>query len=202
MSKNSIGHKIVAARKLKGLSQEGLAEMANVSLSTIQRIEKNAVQPRSFTLKTLATALELDFAELIAVEETAPASVIDRSEHQFPALKRMVLLGMLGSLIPLCNITFPLVFRKRKKKAMLSDNSAAGSVLSFQILWTIAVVLSFFLVDFIIYLFTGLEGYRPVPVEFFIYLFFVALNLGISLKQVSKLNATNQQIFSFVPNFF
>ncbi|MBL4643285.1 MAG: helix-turn-helix transcriptional regulator, partial [Flavobacteriaceae bacterium] len=180
---------------------EGLAEMANVSLSTIQRIEKNAVQPRSFTLKTLATALELDFAALIAVEETAPASVTDRSEHQFPALKRMVLLGMLGSLIPLCNIIFPLVFRKRKKK-LLSDSFAAGSILSFQILWTIAVVLSFFLVDFIIYLFTGLEGYRPVPVEFFIYLFFVALNLGISLKQVSKLNATNQKIFSFVPNFF
>ncbi len=201
MSKNSIGHKIVAARKLMGLSQEGLAEMANVSLSTIQRIEKNAVQPRSFTLKTLATTLDLDFAELIAIEETTPESVADTSVHQFPALKRMVLLGMLGSLIPLCNIIFPLVFRKRKKK-LLSNNFAAGSVMSFQILWTIAVVLSFFLVDFIIYLFTGLEGYRPVPVELFVFLFFVVLNLGISLKQVSKLNATNQQIYSFVPNFF
>jgi len=202
MSKNSIGHTIIAARKKQGLSQEALAEMANVSLSTIQRIEKNAVQPRSFTLKTLATALELDFVTLIAVEETTPASVTDTSAHQLPALKRMVLLGMLGSLIPLCNILFPLVFRKRKKKAMLSDNSAAGAILSFQILWTIAVVLSFFLADFIIYLVTGLEGYRPVPVELFVYLFFVVLNLGISLKQVSKLNAANQQLYAFVPNFF
>jgi len=201
MSKNNIGHKIVAARKQQGLSQEALAEMANVSLSTIQRIEKNAVQPRSFTLKTLSTTLELDFATLIAVEETAQESVADTSVQEFPALKRMVLLGMLGALIPLCNIFFPLVFRKRKKK-LLSNSFAAGSILSFQILWTIAVVLSFFLADFVIYLVTGLEGYRPVPVEFFIYLFFVVLNLGISLKQVSKLNVTNQKIFSFVPNFF
>jgi len=201
MTKNNVGKKIVAARKNKGLSQEALSAEANISLSTIQRIEKGTVQPRSFTLKTLATALEIDFAELIATEETISKPSVDTTAEESPILKRMVMAGMLGSLIPFGNIIIPILFWK-KKKALLSNNSAAGNVLSFQILWTIAVVLSFFLADFVIYLITGLEGYRPVPVELFVYLFFVILNLIISLKQVTKLNAKDLTVFSFVPNFF
>ena len=201
MGKNSIGHKIVTARKHKGLSQEALAAKANVSLSTIQRIEKGAVQPRSFTLKTLATALEIDFAALIAQEETTTASVADISVQEIPFLKRMLMYGILGTLFPLCNIIIPFVFWK-KKKAVLSNNAAAGSILSFQILWSITVVLAIFLTELVIYLITGLEGYRPFPVEFFLYILFVIINLIISLKQVTKLNTTNQQLFSFVPNFF
>lgn len=42
---------IINSRKNLGLSQEALAEKANVSLSTIQRIEKGTVKPRPFTLK-------------------------------------------------------------------------------------------------------------------------------------------------------
>jgi transcriptional regulator with XRE-family HTH domain len=201
MSINSIGNKIVAARKHKGLSQEALAAVANISLSTIQRIEKGAVQPRSFTLKTLANALEIDFTELIAQEETTPKTVVDSSEQEIPLLKRMLMFGMLGTLFPLCNIIIPFVFFK-KKKTLLSTNVAAGSILSFQILWTMTVVLSIFLTELVIYLITGLEGYRPFPVEFFLYILFVIVNLFISLKQVTKLNATNQKILSFVPNFF
>ena len=201
MSTKSIGHKIVAARRHKGLSQEALAAIANISLSTIQRIEKNTVQPRSFTLKTLATALEIDFSELIAVHETKQEAVADNATETVALLKRMLMYGILGTLIPLCNILFPFVFRK-KKKAILGNNSAAGSILSFQILWSIAVVLSIFLTEFVIYLITGLEGYRPFPVEFLLYIIFVIVNLFISLKQVTKLNAKEQTIFSFVPNFF
>ena len=201
MSTKSIGHKIVAARKHKGLSQEALAAIANISLSTIQRIEKNTVQPRSFTLKTLATALEIDFSELIAKDETEQEFVVGNSKKELPLLKRMLMYGILGTLIPLCNIIFPFVFWK-KKKAILKNNSAAGSILSFQILWSISVVLSIFLTEFVIYLITGLEGYRPFPVEFLLYIIFVILNLFISLKQVTKLNTTNQNVFSFVPNFF
>ena len=201
MSTNSIGHKIVAARKHNGLSQEALAELAAVSLSTIQRIEKGAVKPRPFTLKTLATALEINFTELIAQEEAPTTPAKNTTKEAIPLLKRMVMYGMLGTLFPLCNIIFPFVYSK-KKKAILSTCSGAGNLLSFQILWTITVVLAIFLTEFIMFLITGLEGYRPFPVEFFLYLLFIIVNLFISLKQVAKLNATNQQIFSFVPNFF
>ena len=199
MSTNSIGQKIVTARKYKGLSQEALAEIASVSLSTIQRIEKGNVQPRSFTLRTLATALEIDFSELITQEEVTTTK--DSTKEAIPLLKLMVMYGLLGTLIPLCNIIIPFVYFK-KRKAILSTNLAAGSILSFQILWSIMVVLTIFFTEFIIYLITGLVGYRPFPVEFFLYLFFIIVNLFISLKQVTKLNAANQKIFSSVPNFF
>lgn len=198
---NTIGEKIIDARKQKGLSQEALAAIANISLSTIQRIEKEKVQPRSFTLKTLATALEIDFSELIVQDKTTKEVSIDNSKKEFYALKNMVVCGMLGTLLPLFNIIIPFIFRK-KRKIILANNIAAGSILSFQILWSISVVLTLFLTEFVIYLITGLEGYRPFPVEFFLYIVFVIINLIISLKQVKKLNTKDQTIFSFIPNFF
>lgn len=198
---NTIGEKIIDARKQKGLSQEALAAIANISLSTIQRIEKEKVQPRSFTLKTLATALEIDFSELIVQDKTTKEVSIDNSKKEFYALKNMVACGMLGTLLPLFNIIIPFIFRK-KRKIILANNIAAGSILSFQILWSISVVLTLFLTEFVIYLITGLEGYRPFPVEFFLYIVFVIINLIISLKQVKKLNTKDQTIFSFIPNFF
>ena len=56
---NQLGKKIIEARKKLSLTQEALAEKSNISLSTIQRIEKGMVKPRPFTLTTLAETLEL-----------------------------------------------------------------------------------------------------------------------------------------------
>lgn len=198
---NIIGEKIIKARKQKGLSQEALAAIANISLSTIQRIEKGKVQPRSFTLKTLATALEINYSELIVQDKLIDEVSIDNSQQKLLASKRMLVYGMLGTLLPLFNIIIPYIILKREK-SILANNAASGSILSFQILWSISVVLAIFLTEFVIYLVTGLEGYRPFPVEFFIYIIFVIINLTISLKQIKKLNIKNQTIFSFIPNFF
>jgi transcriptional regulator with XRE-family HTH domain len=127
---NTTGEKIIEARKQKGLSQEALAAVANISLSTIQRIEKGKVQPRSFTLKTLAVALKIDFSELISQKNIVQGVAIDNSKQELPALKSMLVYGMLGTLLPLFNIIIPFVFRK-KEKIILANNSAAGSILSF-----------------------------------------------------------------------
>ena len=42
-----IGEKIREVRKKKGLSQEALAELAEVNLRTIQRIENNESKPHA-----------------------------------------------------------------------------------------------------------------------------------------------------------
>ena len=60
----SIRRKIIEARKLKGLTQEELAENANVNLRTIQRIENNENIPRDKTLKLVAGVLQIDFKDL------------------------------------------------------------------------------------------------------------------------------------------
>ena len=177
---NIIGEKIIKARKQKGLSQEALAAIANISLSTIQRIEKGKVQPRSFTLKTLATALEINYSELIVQDKLIDEVSIDNSQQKLLASKRMLVYGMLGTLLPLFNIIIPYIILKREK-SILANNAASGSILSFQILWSISVVLAIFLTEFVIYLVTGFEWYRPFPVEFFIYIIFVIINLTILL---------------------
>ncbi len=45
-----IGNRIIKLRKLKGLTQEDLADKTNLSVRTIQRIEKGDVDPRNYTL--------------------------------------------------------------------------------------------------------------------------------------------------------
>ncbi len=54
-----IGRKIKDLRVLKGLTQEDLAERTQLSVRTIQRIEKGEVDPRTYTLNLLAEALKV-----------------------------------------------------------------------------------------------------------------------------------------------
>ncbi len=52
-------------RLSKGLTQKELSERSNISIRSIQRIENGEIIPRSYTLKTLATILELSFEEFM-----------------------------------------------------------------------------------------------------------------------------------------
>lgn len=66
---NNIGPLILAERKRKGLSQEELAEKANVNLRTIQRIEKDKNEPRGKTLHLICEVLKIDSESLIQSEK-------------------------------------------------------------------------------------------------------------------------------------
>ncbi|MDA3943796.1 MAG: helix-turn-helix domain-containing protein [Bacteroidetes bacterium] len=52
----------------KGLTQEELADLTELSARTIQRIENGEVDPRAYTLQMIAKALEVDFS--LFVENT------------------------------------------------------------------------------------------------------------------------------------
>ncbi|PHR95237.1 MAG: hypothetical protein COA80_11045 [Leeuwenhoekiella sp.] len=60
---NLIAKKIVDTRKSKGLTQEELAEKANLNLRTIQRIENSENEPRGKTLKLICEVLEINLQE-------------------------------------------------------------------------------------------------------------------------------------------
>ena len=64
MKQPELGNKISQLRKAKGLTQEELVERCNISVRTIQRIETGDVNPRSYTVKTILSALESNFNEL------------------------------------------------------------------------------------------------------------------------------------------
>ena len=51
-------------REKKNLTQEELAEKSGVSVRTIQRIE-SGIEPKGYTLKTLAKSLEIAEKELL-----------------------------------------------------------------------------------------------------------------------------------------
>ena len=60
MIMNSIGNKISELRKVKGYTQEELAELSKINLRTIQRIENDKNEPRGKTLKLICDILEID----------------------------------------------------------------------------------------------------------------------------------------------
>lgn len=64
MKQPELGKKISELRKSKGLTQEELVELCNVSVRTIQRIETGEVTPRSYTVKTILSALDYDISDI------------------------------------------------------------------------------------------------------------------------------------------
>ncbi|MDR6760278.1 transcriptional regulator with XRE-family HTH domain [Flavobacterium sp. 2755] len=61
---NFIGKKISETRKIKGFTQEELAELSKVNLRTIQRIENSNNEPRGKTLDLICEVLQIDKADL------------------------------------------------------------------------------------------------------------------------------------------
>ena len=60
MKQPDLGKKIAELRKAKGFTQEELVEKCNLSVRTLQRIESGEVTPRSYTIRTIFTALGYD----------------------------------------------------------------------------------------------------------------------------------------------
>ena len=60
------GQLIRELRLKKGITQEELAAKTDISVRTIQRIESGDVDPRAFTLQSIAAALEVDYEVLVS----------------------------------------------------------------------------------------------------------------------------------------
>ena len=119
------GQSIRRRRLAKGMTQEELAEKTRVSARTIQRIENGEVEPRAFTLRAIASALEADFGELIHHESgDSHGSSRDGGGIWLPLLHMS---GLFNLLIP------PLMiwFLKRDKVTGLRDQGI--DVINFQL---------------------------------------------------------------------
>ncbi len=78
MKQPELGLKIAELRKSKGLTQEDLVEKCNISVRTIQRIERGEVTPRSYTIKTILAALDYDISKMSSDNRTFMDSFIDK----------------------------------------------------------------------------------------------------------------------------
>ncbi len=61
MKKQDFREKLIEVRKERGLTQEDVAEMCNVNVRTIQRIESGSVTPRAFTIKVISEKLGIHY---------------------------------------------------------------------------------------------------------------------------------------------
>ncbi len=137
MENQSIAKNLVYQRKLKGYTQEKLSDETQVTVRTIQRIEKGDVQPHLQTIKLLAAALNIEVEDLLILENPKEENV----------QKKWLLLlhgtPVLGLVLPLCNILFPLFLwiHKREDNAIYDNHGI--KVINFQISMTILYILSF-----------------------------------------------------------
>ena len=131
------GQLIKELRLKKGITQEDLAAKTEISVRTIQRIENGEVDPRAYTLQSIASALEVDFEMLINCE----ASVLDREEKASSRwLPLLHLCGLLLLIIP------PILVWIWKRDEVKDIRKHAVDVINFQLsmsLYMLAFVLAF-----------------------------------------------------------
>lgn len=137
MENQSLGNNLIYQRKLKGYSQEELSEKTEVTIRTIQRIEKGDVNPHLQTVKLLAAALSINVDDLLILENPKEESI----------KKKWLLLmhgtPLLGFILPFCNVLFPLFLwiHKREDNSLYDEHGI--HIVNFHVTVLILYILSF-----------------------------------------------------------
>lgn len=139
MENKTLGNRLKYYRTLKGYSQDELASYSTVGVRTIQRIEKDEVQPHLQTLKLLAESLEINIDDL---------KIIENPNHELIQKKWLLLLhssSFLGLIIPFANILFPLFLWIHKEKDNPTYNLHGRAIINFQCSLTLYFLISLLL---------------------------------------------------------
>ncbi|WP_114939142.1 helix-turn-helix domain-containing protein [Mucilaginibacter endophyticus] len=137
MKTYSLGKKIKDLRNRKGLSQEALAEQAQISLRTVQRIESDETEARGDTLKRLAFTLDTNIEYLTQITDNFNGSIpgYDKS-----LLIRINLSTLSFILFPPLGIIIPLVLRRLNKSLLPSENKSVKRLINIQICWLVMLM--------------------------------------------------------------
>lgn len=187
----SLGKQIVSYRNTLGYSQEELSQFSGISLRTIQRIEKGVVHPRGHTLRALAECLKVE----LSVLKTEVSPVGDEVAKKARALNS---LGLLVILLPFVSTVIQVVYWIRNKH-LLASHLASRKVVSFQILWAIAVLFSMSLIHIVTYLLTGQSVYGQFPIRMTVYILLLLTNVSIVVHSAAKLNHDSPLLLRRVP---
>lgn len=118
------GQYIKELRLKKGMTQEDLAAKTDTSARTIQRIENGEVDPRAYTLQSIAAALEIDFDILNNIDKPTCREESDGAPIWLPLLH---LSGLFILLLP------PLAIWVLKKNDVKEIDEHARDVINFQL---------------------------------------------------------------------
>jgi transcriptional regulator with XRE-family HTH domain len=142
----TLHERVVLFRNKKGLTQEELAELTNVNVRTIQRLESGQTTPRPFTLKAIATALDVPFEELYIERSTStetPVAVLsiesisENTNRHF--LQTLCLSCFSFLLIPLIHFLIPAYLLKKQSALSQQGLQFGRKVVRTQVIWVIAL---------------------------------------------------------------
>lgn len=134
MDKTAIAKKIIHFRKLKGITQEALAEVTGLNVRTIQRIESGEVDPRLYTLKSIADALGVNLEELLP----------EPSQHELNQLAILHITPAGFFLFPVIgNVLLPFIFWMMKREEINGINKHGKDILNAQLTYSIIMSLVF-----------------------------------------------------------
>lgn len=141
-----LDQKIVHARKQKGLTQEQLADLANVTVRTIQRIESAESTPRAYTLKAIASALDISFEKLLtgsgsddnlsSSENTAAIPAYEDGKH---FLKVLCLSCFSYLVIPFVHVLIPTRLLKKSNEQNPAIIAFAKKMIRIQLYWKVTL---------------------------------------------------------------
>ena len=120
---------LLELRDKLNLTQEELANKANISVRTIQRIEAGT-KPKGFTLEALSKALGV--SKDVLLEDKIKPIKSNKNLIKYINLSSILLL-----IIPLGSIILPLIIMYWKKQI----NTITKQIISIQIVWTLASIL-------------------------------------------------------------
>lgn len=181
MKSAQFAEQLTYQRKLKGLSQEQLAEKTKVTVRTIQRIEKGDVAPHLKTVKLLAVALDLDVDDLLQ---------LDNPREENTQIKWLFLIHtspFIGFVLPLLNILLPLFLWIHKREDNPLYDSHGRAVINYQITITLLYALAFFAL---------------VSIQGFGFLFFISvipLNVAVMLANVIAVLKLQKCFYPAIP---
>ena len=122
----NFGDKLKEVRKIKGLSQEELADSANVNLRTIQRIENNESEPRGKTLNQICLVLNLNIEDLLDHGK--------KDDNNYLVLFHLSVMSAL--VIPYGNLIIPYILWTNKKDKIIGLKAIGVNLINFQIVVT------------------------------------------------------------------
>jgi len=167
--------KLVEYREKLNLTQEELSKKSGISVRTIQRIE-SGIDPKGYTLKALAKALDINEVDLIKKE-----NLIKESNSNLVNL--INLSSLIVVFIPIASFALPLIITLIKKQL----NSLTKQIITIQILWAVIMIASYIIGSIINF---GELG-RDIGMLFILLLIlantFIILRNSIELKKKNKL---------------
>jgi uncharacterized Tic20 family protein len=130
MDKTAIAKKIIHYRKLKGITQEALSELTGLNVRTIQRIESGEVDPRLYTLKSIADALSVSLEELLP----------EPTQHELNQIAVLHITPAGFFLFPvLGNVLLPFIFWMLKREEINGINRHGKDILNGQLTYSIVI---------------------------------------------------------------